>query len=101
MSEEKGFFQGIVEENHSNGCEEKNVTSAVSVCVCVCPVSAPVPLRLARPNSAGRQARSKAGVFIQSTAHNAASLNMTSTYNLDFLPEMMVEGRLLSAGERM
>ncbi|XP_077090195.1 CUGBP Elav-like family member 2 isoform X31 [Siphateles boraxobius] len=26
---------------------------------------------------------------------------MTSSYNLDFLPEMMVEGRLLSAGERI
>ncbi|XP_073801806.1 CUGBP Elav-like family member 2 isoform X28 [Danio rerio] len=26
---------------------------------------------------------------------------MTSSYNLDFLPEMMVDGRLLSAGERI
>ncbi len=76
------------------------MTSALSVCVssAAC-AAAPVLLSLARTNSAGRLAR-KAGV-IQSAAHSTASLNMTSSYNLNFLPEMMVEGRLLSAGERM
>lgn len=76
------------------------MTSAVSVCVpSAARAAAPVPLCLARPNSAGRLAR-RAGV-IQSAAHNTVNLIMTSSYNLDFLPEMMVEGRLLSAGERM
>lgn len=72
--------------------------------MCVCPV----PLELlhlslsvsrAQTRQAGRVAR-KAGV-IKSAAHNTICPNMTSSYNLDFLPEMMVDGRLLGAGERM
>lgn len=86
-----------------NQCSLKNVASAVSVCVCVqcrsrcctCPSPSRAP-KLGR--QAGTVAR-KAGV-IQS-AHNAISPNMTSSYNLDFLPEMMVDGRLLGTGERM
>ncbi len=100
VCEKKAFLKGLLRKKLFNAWAGKNVTSALSVCVssAAC-AAAPVPLSLARTNSADRLAR-KAGV-IQSAAHNTASLNMTSSYNLDFLPEMMVEGRLLSAGERM
>ncbi|KAA0721126.1 hypothetical protein E1301_Tti001864 [Triplophysa tibetana] len=63
---------------------------------CTCPSQSPAP-KLGR--QAGRVAR-KAGV-IKSAAHNTICPNMTSSYNLDFLPEMMVDGRLLGTGERM
>lgn len=67
---------------------------------------APVPLRLRGQAQFGRE-RSDAPFYLSGTAAHTPYCththtgSMTSSYNLDFLPDMMVESRLLVPGDRM
>lgn len=60
---------------------------------------APVPACLAPPAAARTRAQPPAAAAAASAAAAAAACaeNMTSAFKLDFLPDMMVEGRLLVA----
>lgn len=61
---------------------------------------APVPACLAPPAAARTRAQppaAAAAAAASATAAAACAENMTSAFKLDFLPDMMVEGRLLVA----
>ena len=76
---------------------------------------APVPLRLrgraqfwaraTRLSLSGGGARAHAHThavqYAQTQTATGQAGNMTSSYNLDFLPDIMVESRLLAPGDRM
>lgn len=105
------------------------MTTAVGVCACECvwlhcvrepELVAPVSLRLqshscwtfssaaSRRRACIIQSESRERSVHTRTRTDASKLgtiseegNMTSSYNLDFLPDMMVESRLLVSGDRM
>lgn len=69
--------------------------------------SAPVPLRLRGQAQFGRRSfysshtRASAHTHAPTESERRRTGNMSSSYNLDFLPDMMVESRLLVPGDRM